>query len=144
MTGVYYLPCPAARLLVVEEQILDLDTKTFSVVVRQKCPETELPVLVTFGSLAGGECEGQKNATEIDFSPEGLASFYVNAVDISLRPGETICFIVSLGGVPGEWQYKVRVHTFATETLLLQFSMGQVVYPPLVKAAATLLVSQQD
>jgi hypothetical protein len=93
------------RVLVVEEQVLRFDTKTFNVVVRRNayCPESLSPVLVTFGStraVAGGQCEGQQNATEMVISSGDSASFHVSAGDISLGPGETICFIVSLDGVP--------------------------------------------
>jgi hypothetical protein len=99
------LSCLAARVLVVEEQVLRFDTKTFNVVVRRNayCPESLSPVLVTFGStraVAGGQCEGQQNATEMVISSGDSASFHVSAGDISLGPGETICFIVSLDGVP--------------------------------------------
>ena len=84
------------------------DTKAFNVVVRRNayCPESLSPVLVTFGStraVAGGQCEGQQNATEMVISSGDSASFHVSAGDIILLgPGETICFIVSLNGVPGE------------------------------------------
>ena len=95
-----------ARVLVMEEQILRLDTDTFKVVVRRNglCPETDSPVLVTFGGrpVTGGDCEGQLNATEKIIPSRASASFYVNTTSISLRAGETYCFTVSLDGVAGE------------------------------------------
>ena len=67
------------------------------------CPETKSPVLVTFGTraAAGGECEIQQKATEMTISSGDSASFYGDTASITLGPDETICFIVSLDGVPG-------------------------------------------
>ncbi|CAI8044944.1 hypothetical protein GBAR_LOCUS24880, partial [Geodia barretti] len=94
-------------VLVVSEQFsLMLNTQLlFVVTVRRNrlCPETKSPVLVTFGTRAvtGGECEIQQKATEMTISSGDSASFYVDAASMSLGPDETICFIVSLDGLPG-------------------------------------------
>ena len=68
------------------------------------CPETQSPVLVTFGVRAetGGECEGQQNATHMVISSGDSASFFVNAADILLGSNEIVCFTISLDGVPGQ------------------------------------------
>ena len=100
--------CIVVRVLVVEEQILQLDIQLLIVVVRmnQLCLDTKSQVLVTFGStksLAGGQCEGQKNATEMVISPGAAASFHVNTSTISLGADETYCFVVSVDGVVGEF-----------------------------------------
>ena len=96
-----------AEVLVIEEQIsLMLNTQLlFIVTVRRNrlCPETESPVLVTFGTRAvgGGECEAQRKATEIAISSENTALFYLDPSTITISYEEEICFIVSLDGVPG-------------------------------------------
>ncbi|CAI8036846.1 hypothetical protein GBAR_LOCUS20640 [Geodia barretti] len=94
-------------VLVVAEQIsLMLNTQLlFIVTVRRNglCPETKSPVLVTFGTsreVAGGECEIEQKSSEMTISSGDSASFYGDAAPITLGPGETICFIVSLDGVP--------------------------------------------
>ncbi|CAI8015509.1 hypothetical protein GBAR_LOCUS9598 [Geodia barretti] len=94
-------------VLVVSEQIsLILNTQLlFIVTVRRNglCPETKSPVLVTFGTIrkvAGGECEIQQKSSEMTISSGDSASFYGDAAPITLGPDETICFIVSLDGVP--------------------------------------------
>ena len=97
-----------ARVLVVTEQILVIVNSQllFKVTIGRNrlCPETQSPVLVTFGATAetGGECEGQQNATHTVISSGDSASFFVNTATISLDSNEIICFIVSLDGVPGE------------------------------------------
>ena len=86
--------------LIVNSQLL----LVVSVTRNRLCQETKSPVLVTFGStksMAGGQCEGQKNATEMVISSGATASFHVNAADISLASDETICYTASLDGVPG-------------------------------------------
>ncbi|CAI8002963.1 hypothetical protein GBAR_LOCUS3515 [Geodia barretti] len=89
------------QILAVEEQILRLDTQLLVVVVRlnRLCPQS--PVLVTFGSrvVAGGQCQGQKNATEMVIISGASASFYINTSNISLGTDETYCFLVSVDGV---------------------------------------------
>ena len=99
---------PIVAVLVVSEQIsLILNTQLlFIVTVRRNglCPETKSPVLVTFGTsreVAGGECEIQQKSSEMTISSGDSASFYGDAAPITLGPDETICFIVSLDGVPG-------------------------------------------
>ena len=93
------------QILAVEEQILRLDTQLLVVVVRlnRLCPQS--PVLVTFGSrvVAGGQCQGQKNATEMVIISGASASFYINTSNISLGTDETYCFLVSVDGVVGEF-----------------------------------------
>ena len=98
---------PIVAVLVVSEQIsFMLNTQfLFIVTVRRNrlCPETKSPVLVTFGTraVAGGECGIQHKSSEMTISSGDSASFYGGAVPITLGPDETICFIVSLDGVPG-------------------------------------------
>ena len=91
-------------ILSVEEQaplVLDEQLILIVKVMRNRfCRETHSPVLVTFG--AGGDCQGQKNATEMVIASGTSASFYVDAATIVLEQDEIICFIVSLDGVPGE------------------------------------------
>ena len=104
-----------AEVLVVAEQIsLMLNTQLlFIVTVRRNrlCPETESPVLVTFGTRAvggggGGECEAQQRATEMVIPSGDSATFYVDAASISFISDEMICFIVSLDGVHGTFKKK--------------------------------------
>ena len=96
------------EVLVIEEQIsLMLNTQLlFIVTVRRNrlCPETESPVLVTFGTSAvggAGECEAQQRAAEMVIPSGDSATFYVDAASISFNSDEAICFIVSLDGVSG-------------------------------------------
>lgn len=102
--------CSIVAVLVVEEKVsLILNTQLLLIVTvsRNKlCPETESPVLVTFGAraVAGGECKGQQNATQVVIASGKSVSFYVDADTISLGTDETVCFIVSLDGVPGRLQ----------------------------------------
>ena len=97
-----------ARVLVVTEQIsviVDSQLLLKVTIGRNKlCPESQSPVVVTFGARAetGGECEGQQIATHTVISAGDSASFFVNTATISLGCNEIICFIVSLDGVPGE------------------------------------------
>ena len=103
-----YSPLVAVAILSVEEQaplVLDEQLILIVKVTRNRlCPETHSPVLVTFGATlaAGGDCQGQKNATEMAIASGTSASFYVDAATIILEQDEIICFIVSLDGVPGE------------------------------------------
>ena len=97
-----------AEVLVIAEQIsLMLNTQLLFIVTVKRnrlCPETESPVLVTFGTRAvgsGGECEPQQKATEIAISSENTALFYLDPSTITMGSEEEICFIVSLDGVPG-------------------------------------------
>ena len=94
------------EVLVVAEQIsLMLNTQLLLIVTVRRnrlCPDTESPVLVTFGTRAvagGGECEAQQRATEMVISSGDSATFYVDAAFISFRFDEAICFIVRLNGV---------------------------------------------
>ena len=93
-------------VLLVEEQILRLDTPVLIVTVRRnsECPETSSPVLVTFGARPanGGECVGQQNATARPIPPGATASFFVDAGSIFLGQDDIYCFIVILDEVPGE------------------------------------------
>ena len=95
-------------LAVTEQASFKLNAQVLLIVTVRRnrlCPETQSPVIVTFGSaaVAEGRCRGQLNATEMVIPSGDSASFYVDAADISLLPGETICFIVSLDGIPGEF-----------------------------------------
>jgi hypothetical protein len=94
------------KVLVAARHDLMLTTQFLLIVTVRRnilCPETKSPVLVTFGTraVAGGECEIQQKATEMTISSGDSASFYGDTASISLGPDETICFIVSLDGVPG-------------------------------------------
>ena len=95
-----------ARVLVVTEQVsLIVNGELLLIVTVRRnrlCPETQSPVLVTFGARAetGGDCEGQQNATHMVISSGDSASFFVNSATISLNSNDIICFIVSLDGVP--------------------------------------------
>ena len=97
-------------MLVVEEKVsLILNTQLLLIVTvsRNKlCPETHSAVLVTFGAraVARGECKGQQNATQVVIASGKSVSFYVDADTISLGTDQTVCFIVSLDGVPGRLQ----------------------------------------
>ena len=96
-----------AILLVEEQAPLVLDEQMIFIVTVTRnglCPETHSPVLVTFGATpaAAGDCQGQKNVTEMVIASGTSASFYVDAATIVLEQDEIICFIVSLDGVPGE------------------------------------------
>ena len=102
------------RVLVVAEQIsLMLNTQLLLIVTVRRnrlCPETESPVLVTFGTRAvagGGECEAQQRATEMVIPSGDFATFYVDAASISFISDEMICFIVSLHGVHGTFKKSV-------------------------------------
>ena len=102
-----------ARPVILEKDLM-LTTQLLLIVTVRKnalCPETKSPVLVTFGTraVAGGECEIQQKATEMTIPSGNSASFYVDAVSISLGPDETICFIVSLDGVPGTLHNEVCI-----------------------------------
>ena len=94
-------------LAVTEKASFKLNAQVLIVTVRRNrlCPETQSPVIVTFGSaaVAEGRCRGQLNATEMVIPSGDSASFYVDAADISLLPAETISFIVSLDGLAGEF-----------------------------------------
>ena len=106
MVSFSFLSMCIVSVLLVEEQILRLDTPVLIVTVRRnsECPETSSPVLVTFGARPanGGECVGQKNATSTPIPSGASASFFVNADSISLGQDDIYCFIVILDGVPGE------------------------------------------
>ena len=99
-------PIFTVQILFIEEQTsLILNTQLLLIVTIRRnslCPETDSPVLVTFGArpVAGGECEGQQNATEMVILSGDSESFYVEASTISLQSDDIICFIVSLDGVP--------------------------------------------
>ena len=93
-----------ARPVIVENDLM-LTTQLLLIVTVRKnalCPETKSPILVTFETraLTRGECEIQQKATEMTISSGNSASFCVDAASITLGPDETICFIVSLDGVP--------------------------------------------
>ena len=119
--------CTIVRILVVEEQILRLDTQWLVVVVRlnRLCPQS--PVLVTFGSraVAGGQCQGQKNATEMVIISGASASFYINTSNISLGTDETYCFLVSIDGVVGEFlvqHISTQLHRYSFNNFVLVIS----------------------
>ena len=93
-----------------EKASFTLNTRVLLIVTvtrNRQCPETQSPVIVAFGSRGaeagpGAVCEGQQNATESVIPSGDSASFYVDAADISLGPDETICFTITMNGVPGE------------------------------------------
>ena len=102
------LCCPhvTVRVLVVERQVLSLETQQFDLVISRNslCPETDSPVLVTFGAMAvtGGDCVGQQNTTARPIPPGTSVSFFVDAATISLGQDQIYCFNVILDGVTGE------------------------------------------
>ena len=132
---------PIVAVLVVSEQIsLMLNTQLlFIVTVRRNemCPETKSPVLVTFGTRAvvGGECEIQQKATEMTISSGDSASFYVDAASISLSADETICFIVSLDGVP------CTLHNDKCVFEICNASFSTVIYGTSSKNASTAITT---
>ena len=94
------------HLLVIEEQILRVDTPMLIVTVSRnsRCPETDDPVLVTFGArtVTGGDCVGQQNTTARPISSGTSVCFFVDAATIFLGPDQIYCFNVILDGVSGQ------------------------------------------
>ena len=93
--------------------LLRLNTKLLLIVTVRKnaqCPEADSSVMVTFGAgpVAGGDCEEQWNSTEETVSSGDSASFHVDTANIFLTSNEIYCFVVSLDGVPGEWNIGSR------------------------------------
>ena len=66
-----------------EEGILRADKLELRVcvTVNGDCPETEYPVLVTFGSkpVGASDCVGQENVTRCPLSPGDLVSFSITS-----------------------------------------------------------------
>ena len=96
------------RVLAVQEQAsLILNEQLLLIITVRRnslCPETDDPVLVTFGAMAvtGGDCVGQQNTTARPIPPGTSVSFFVDAATISLGPDQIYCFNVILDGVSGE------------------------------------------
>ena len=86
-----------------EEEIFRADKLGVRVTVNGDCPETEYPVVVTFGSRSVGAdgCVGQENMTN-SLSPGQSTTISLNIDSVCLRPNEEYCYIVSLNGAPGE------------------------------------------
>ena len=82
----------------------DTETMSVNVTVNDNCSEPEYSVLVTFGTRPkGGDCNGERNASEERLSPGQTATFSVLTTSLSLGSGEEYCCIVILDGVPGKY-----------------------------------------
>ena len=112
----YNLTCSlhdVVRALVVDQAFLKLNTQLVLIVnvrANARCPVTAGSLtMVTFGatSVAGGDCDGQWNSTEMIISSGESVSFYADTDTISLTSDETFCFIVSVDRVPGESKSEV-------------------------------------
>ena len=96
----FRLILPTARTLIVKEEIFRADKLGVRMTVNGDCPQTEYPVLVTFGSKPVGtdRCVGQENVTRCPLSPGDLVSFSISSDHVSLGDGEVYCYFVSLNG----------------------------------------------
>lgn len=100
--------------------MLKQEELSVDVTVNDDCSKAKYPVLVTFGTISGGNCTGQRNATEVLLSSEGTdARLSPEETEFYLSPGQTAtffvnrftspgsdveyCYIVSLDGIPGKY-----------------------------------------
>ena len=136
-----------ARPVIVENDLM-LTTELLLIVTVRKnalCPETKSPILVTFETraLTRGECEIQQKATEMTISSGNSASFCVDAASITLGPDETICFIISLDGVPCMLHGMISVYLrFYFFYIQLYMALAMPLQPSLLVVIAMKMAAQ--